>query len=266
MNRECHHRILLANSGRPQIAICRLDADKAFVTTGVELDTDHPTEAPSQSLMEAAEKLGLQIDANQSARLEEYCARLWEWNTKVNLTRHTDFDLFARRDLLDSMRLAAQLQPEEDILDVGTGGGVPGLVLAILRPDLNVSVCDSVEKKAKVVQDITESMQLPVPVHAARAQDVLEDLRFHSLVSRAVGSLAKLLGWLADYWVSFDRLLVIKGPRWTEERGQARHLGLMANLDLRKLDSYQMPGTENESVILQVKHKSRLESTDGSLL
>jgi 16S rRNA (guanine527-N7)-methyltransferase len=224
-------------------------------------DDSASSEPPSGTLGEAIGRLNaefameLAIPAEAEEKLNEYCRLLWDWNTKVNLTRHTDFDLFVRRDLLDSYRLAEQLSPEEDVLDVGTGGGVPGVLLAILRPDLNVMLCDSVEKKARIVKEIVESLGLPVAVHASRAQLVVQDLRFHSLVTRAVGSLSKLLTWLQDDWISFDRLLAIKGPRWVEEREQARHLGLLANLELRIADSYPMPGTESESVILQVKRR-----------
>ena len=218
-----------------------------FVSEGTQVDPDE-----SQTLAEATEKLGISLDRDTLEKVDQYCQALWDWNTRINLTRHTTYDLFARRDLLDSVKLAEQLAEAEDVLDVGTGGGVPGLLLAILRPDLSVSVCDSVAKKSKVVDDIVRQLDLPVAVHASRVQDVVEDLRFHSLVTRAVGSIAQLLGWLQDKWVSFDRLLAIKGPRWVEERGEARHLGLMAGLSLRKLDSYPMPGTESESVILQI--------------
>lgn len=217
------------------------------VSEGTQVDPDE-----SQTLAEATEKLGISLDSGTLEKVDQYCQALWDWNTRINLTRHTTYDLFARRDLLDSVKLAEQLAEAEDVLDIGTGGGVPGLLLAILRPDLTVSVCDSVAKKSKVVDDIVRQLGLPVAVHASRVQDVVEDLRFHSLVTRAVGSISQLLGWLQDRWVSFDRLLAIKGPRWVEERGEARHLGLMAGLNLRKLNSYQMPGTESESVILQI--------------
>lgn len=211
----------------------------------------------SSTLAEAMQKQGLEIPSeSQVEQLEEYCRRLWEWNEKINLTRHTNYDLFARRDLMDSMRLASQLQPEEDVLDVGTGGGVPGILLSIIRPDLNVSLCDSMAKKTKVVDDIVKKMELPVAVHACRVQEVVEDLRFHSLVTRAVGSLSQLLRWLENGWVSFDRLLAIKGPKWVDERAEARTKGLLANLELRKLDSYPMPGTESESVILELSRKA----------
>lgn len=207
----------------------------------------------SENLTVAIEKLGLQIDAQKIEQLEHYCRLLWEWNAKLNLTRHTNFDLFARRDLLDSWQLSQLLTAGEEVLDVGTGGGVPGIPLAILRPDLSVSLCDSVGKKSRVVDEIVLELKLPIPVHASRVQDVLEDLRYSSLVTRAVGSLSQLTGWLKEHWHCFDRLLAIKGPKWVEERGEARHRGLLTGIELRKLSSYNMPGTESESVILQLQ-------------
>lgn len=219
-----------------------------------EPPTEVPTgEAPSASLKIAAEKLGIEVEADKLEQLEGYCRLLWDWNEKINLTRHTDFDLFARRDLLDSWHLAQQLAQGDEVLDVGTGGGVPGIPLAILRPDLTVSLCDSVAKKARVVDDIVLQLKLPVQVHATRVQDVLEEWRYGTLVTRAVGSLSQLAGWLKNYWHCFDRLLAIKGPRWVEERGEARHRGLLNGIELRKLTSYNMPGTESESVVLQIR-------------
>lgn len=216
------------------------------------LNLQSPSE-PSGTITEATERLGLQIDASVLNSIDRYCRSLWRWNEKLNLTRHTDYDTFVRRDLLDSYALALQLGDDEEVLDIGTGGGVPGVLVAILRPDVQVSVCDSVAKKAKAVAAIVKEAELNVPVHAIRAQLVLEDLRFSSLISRAAGSVRQLLTWLEDHWLSFDRLLAIKGPRWVTERADARHRGLMHQIDLRKVVSYPMPGTESESVILEMK-------------
>ncbi|GAB5404713.1 MAG: hypothetical protein Aurels2KO_29440 [Aureliella sp.] len=210
-------------------------------------------ETPSHTLAEAIQRLGLPIEGATIDQLDAYCKTLWSWNEKLNLTRHTDYDTFVRRDLLDSFVLSQQLDDGEEILDIGTGGGVPGLPIAIMRPEIQVSVCDSVAKKAKAVEAIVNEIGLNVPVHAVRAQLIMDDLRFSSVVSRAAGSLKQLLTWVGDYWVSVDRLLAIKGPRWIAERGEARHLGLMNQIELRKLASYPMPGTESESVILQLK-------------
>jgi 16S rRNA (guanine527-N7)-methyltransferase len=230
------------------------DREDANAETVAETAGDE-AETASQSLEEAVGRLGLEIPGPQLVQLNAYCTALWEWNTKINLTRHTSFDLFVRRDLLDTFKLAEQLAPGEEVLDVGTGGGVPGLPLAILRPDLAVSVCDSVAKKSRVVEDIVKQLGLPVAVYACRVQDVLEDLRFHTLVTRAVGNISQLMNWLSDYWMSFDRILAIKGPRWVAERGEARHRGLLNGVELRRIAAYNMPGTQSESVILQMNRK-----------
>ena len=111
-------------------------------------------------------------------------------------------------------------------MDLGTGGGVPGILISILRPDLTISLCDSVGKKAKVVDEIVQELDLQVAVFNARLEDLLEDFRFDSVVTRAVGPLWKICTWFQGHWHSFDRLLAIKGPRWAEERGEARHRGV----------------------------------------
>jgi 16S rRNA (guanine527-N7)-methyltransferase len=84
---------------------------------------------------------------------------------------------------------------------------------------------------------------------------VLPQQRFNTLVVRAVARLKKLLEWLKPHWDSFDRLLIVKGPSWVDERGEARHYGLMHGLALRKLTSYPLPGTDAESVLLQICRK-----------
>lgn len=195
--------------------------------------------------------------------LQRYCHALWEWNEKVNLTRHTNYDLFVRRDLLDSLHLANLLAQDEEVLDLGTGGGVPGIVVAILRPDVQMSLCDSVQKKANIVDDIVKNLGLSIPVYATRVQDVLEDFTFDSIVARAVGPLPKLCDWFQDSWHCFGRLLAIKGPKWVEERGEARHRGLLKGIELRKADAYPMPDTHSESVILQLR-KLRPGEKDAS--
>lgn len=218
-------------------------------------------------LLSVLNKQQIELPAQQLGRLEDYCRLLWDWNTKLNLTRHTDYEKFVTRDLVDSLQLAALLAQGESVLDVGTGGGVPGVVLAMIRPDLTVSLCESVGKKAQAVGDIVRRLELPVPIHARRVEELLAEQRFETLVARAVGPLWKLLSWLEPHWGSMQRLLAIKGPKWVEERGEARHRGLMHSLDLRRVATYPMPGTHSESVILQFTRRAPSRSpttTDAS--
>src|SRR5436190_7480990 len=157
------------------------------------------------TLADALARHKIELPAKQAALVEKYARALWDWNEKINLTRHTDYEKFVGRDVLDSMKLAEHLREGDEILDVGTGGGVPGVVLAIVRPDLRVALCDSVGKKARAVQNIVEELKLEVPVYPFRAEDALEDARYDALVIRAVGPLWKLLSGFKPHWNMFRR-------------------------------------------------------------
>jgi 16S rRNA (guanine527-N7)-methyltransferase len=207
------------------------------------------------TLATALARHDIELAEDQIALLERYCRALWSWNEKLNLTRHTTYEKFVARDVVDCVALEPFLDSGERVLDVGTGGGVPGVVLFILRPDLEVALCDSVAKKAKAARAIVAETGLALEVHHAPVQELLERERFGTLVVRAVAPLAKLLGWLAPHWDAFDRLLVIKGPAWVEERKAAHDAGLLRRVHLRKTASYPLPGTDSESVILSIRPK-----------
>jgi len=206
----------------------------------------------STCLAQALERMELPLPIEQVEKLDRYRALLWQWNEKMNLTRHTDFDTFASRDVVDTHQLAQLLQPNEEVLDVGSGGGVPGIALAILRPDLDISLCESIGKKARALENMVDRLELPVAVHHTRAESLLEDYRYDTLVARAIGPLWKICHWFAPHWPSIYRVLLIKGPRWPEERAAARERGLLKQLELRRVAEYPMAGEPTRSVILQL--------------
>ncbi|MDR1491337.1 MAG: 16S rRNA (guanine(527)-N(7))-methyltransferase RsmG [Planctomycetaceae bacterium] len=214
---------------------------------------------PGDTLEESLKRHNIKLPKHKILKIDAYCQLLWEKNTRLNLTRHTDYEKFVSRDLTDSIQLAKFLTQGEHLLDVGTGGGVPGILLAILRPDLKVELCDSTRKKAVAVGEIIDALNLDLPVWHAKGEDLLRIHKFQTLVIRAVARIKKLMELFSPNWHAFDRLLLIKGPRWVEERGESRHFGQMGKAALRKLDSYMIPGAEVESVILQICLKEKLE-------
>ena len=214
-------------------------------------------EPDSETLNGLLADLGIALDAGQLELLDQYRRLLWMWNERMNLTRHTTIEKFARRDVVDSWQLCQLVKAGERVLDIGTGGGVPGLVMAILRPDLQLVVSESTQKKGVAVTSIVEQLKLPVVVHVCRAEEVLELVTFDTLVARAVAPLAKIVRWLEPHWGAFDRLLLIKGPNWVAERAEARQAGLLRRLELRKAASYLTPQTCAENVILKISAGSR---------
>ncbi len=199
------------------------------------------------------DRLEIQLPSDQVEKLAAYCRELWDHNSRLNLTRHTDFRTFAERDVLDSVKLASVIQQDERILDFGSGGGVPGIVLGILRPDLDITLAECVAKKAHALDMMTRELELPIDIIDDRAENVVEGEGFSSLTARAVGPLKKMLAWFKNSWSDFDRMLLIKGPRWTDERAESEEAGQLVGIKVECLLSYPMPGRDSESVVLELR-------------
>ena len=213
--------------------------------------------ALAAAIRDECTRVGLGLPAGCEHGVAAYAAALWAWNERLNLTRHTTVAKLVARDLADSLAIAGHVGTGERVLDVGTGGGVPGVILAIVRPDLRVELCDSVRKKAAAVRAIVAEAGLSIPVHEGAAQGLVAGRkpgeRFDVLVVRAVAPLLKLLSWFEPIADRYGRLLVIKGPRWDEEKGEARHRGLVKRVSVRRVAAWPIPDSDNESVLLEVR-------------
>ncbi|MBQ7517002.1 MAG: 16S rRNA (guanine(527)-N(7))-methyltransferase RsmG [Bacteroidales bacterium] len=134
-----------------------------------------------------------------------------EWNGKINVISRKDTDGLFAHHLLHSLCLAGYAQNRlsgKTILDVGTGGGFPGIPLAILYPESRFTLCDSIGKKTLVARSIAESLGLEnVMVVQARAENLDDDYDF--VVSRAVASLEDFLPWVKGKYR--ESVLLLKG-------------------------------------------------------
>lgn len=120
-----------------------------------------------------------------------------EWNSKINVISRKDMDNFMEHHVLHSLAIAKVLQFKTmaDIMDVGTGGGFPGIPLAIMFPETNFYLVDSVGKKIKVVNDVIDRLELKnAKAEQVRAEQV--DRSFDFIVSRAVTDLQQFTGWV----------------------------------------------------------------------
>lgn len=215
-----------------------------------------PLKTTTDELVAALEEHNVQLDVEHHELICRYCRLLWKWNNKLNLTRHTDYQSFVTRDLIDSLRLSTHIPADRKVLDVGSGGGVPGVILAVTRPDLTVCLAESVGKKARALSSIVGGMKLDAKVHSGRAEDLLKKKKFDVMTLRAVASLRKLLFWFQKQSRGFDQMLLIKGPRWESERDEAAEEGLLDSVELQVIDSYATPGHDNDSVILSLRYET----------
>ncbi len=143
---------------------------------------------------------GLLLSGEQLALLENYVDLLVDWNSKVNLISRSDIGNLWFRHILHSLSilLLVAIPQNLKVLDLGSGGGLPGVPLAIVRGDLKVTLLDSIRKKVTALRDIVSTLGLTnVAIIAGRAEDITHDDHdgFDLVVARAVGPLADLVGW-----------------------------------------------------------------------
>jgi 16S rRNA (guanine527-N7)-methyltransferase len=152
-----------------------------------------------------------------------------DWNAKINVISRKDMEHFYERHVLHSLAIAKVIQFKSDtqILDVGTGGGFPGIPLAILFPDVSFHLVDSIGKKIKVVQEVSNAIELTnLSAEHARAEQVSGQFDF--VVSRAVTRLAEFYPWVQNKFnkKSFNDLdngiLYLKGVDLMEEFDQLK--------------------------------------------
>ncbi len=147
-----------------------------------------------------------------------------EWNAQINVISRKDMDNFVVHHLLHSLAIAKvqPFKPMCDILDVGTGGGFPGIPLAILFPQTNFHLVDSIGKKIKVVQAVADALELAnVRAEQTRAEQVRGEYDF--VVSRAVTDLRQFVPWVrgrisrSNYHDLRNGILYLKGGDIAEE-------------------------------------------------
>ncbi len=226
------------------------------------MQTDHQqqTNFLAEAIRNKTQQLGLGLPDKVMPDLAAYAKSLWSWNDRLNLTRHTDVQQFVERDITDTSAICPHLIPNERVLDVGTGGGVPGVILAILRNDLTVELSDTSKKRITALEAILDEVGLPLTIHHQSAQQVAlnassRNHSFDALVVRAVAPLEKLLTWFEPISSSYGRLLVIKGPRWEAEKQQARHRGFLKKVTARRIATWPIPRSDIESVLLEIKKR-----------
>ena len=136
------------------------------------------------------------LSAEQLALFETYYAMLADWNTRVNLTAITEPEDVAKKHFLDSLAAAPYLKQGASIVDVGTGAGFPGLPLLIFRPDLKVTLMDSLQKRLVFLEAVCKELKLKAELVHARAEDAGQNPKYREkfdvALTRAVSALPVL--------------------------------------------------------------------------
>lgn len=172
----------------------------------------------AQSLAAGIAALGLGLPAAAEAQLLGYLALLLKWNRTYNLTAVRDEAEMVTHHLLDSLAVLPHLGNIATLADIGSGAGLPGLPLAIARPDLEVVSVEAVSKKAAFQQQAKIELKLGnLRVQAGRVEALPADAAFDAVISRAFSSLADFVRLAGRLVAEGGRLLAMKGVYPAEE-------------------------------------------------
>ena len=203
------------------------------------------------TLQTAAAQLGLNLSDAQLDQLLGYLALLQKWNKVYNLTAVRDPAQMLSHHLVDSLSVIAPLQRHgapARLMDVGAGGGLPGVVIAICCPGTDVSCVDAVAKKATFIQQVAAELKLP-NLHGVHSRvEALETEPFGVITSRAFAS-------LVDF-TSLTRQHLAEGAVWMAMKGQHpadEIAALPADVDVFHVEQLAVPGLDAQRCIVWMR-------------
>lgn len=168
-----------------------------------------------------------------------------DWNSKINVVSRKDIESLYEKHVLHSLAIAKYIQFEKGtkVLDIGTGGGFPGIPLAILFPETEFTLCDSVAKKIKVAEEVSNGIGLKnTDFVVGRVENLKEE--FHFIVSRAVAPMETLYRWTQDYIAEdcfnakLNGYLLLKGGDLKEEIKEIKRLNAKLHVQTADLNSF----------------------------
>jgi len=169
-------------------------------------------------LCEGAELMGISLTEDQTQQLLDYCALIQKWNKTYNLSAIRDPLESVKKHLIDSLSILPFINKGQ-LLDVGAGAGLPGIVIAIMRDDISVSVLDSVGKKCRFMQMVKTELNLSnLTVINARVESFAPESLFTQITSRAFAEVDKTLSLTKHLLAQGGSYALMKGDHADEER------------------------------------------------
>ena len=215
-------------------------------------------------LQAAAEKFNVGLNDEQLKQFDTFYRLVVEWNEKINLTTITEPSDFAVKHIIDSISIwnDDKFRNVESVIDVGTGAGFPGIPLKIYRPNIKVTLLDSLAKRINFLKAAVEELGLEeVSFIHSRAEDAAHNSALRENFDLAVSRAVAKLNILADYCMPFVRLggyfAALKGSNFTEELQDAKSaIKVLGGKDVECI-GIKLPN-DNERNLIYIKKTSKI--------
>ena len=193
-------------------------------------------------LADGLKALALELNERQHEQLLDYLALLFKWNAVYNLTSVRDPMQMMTHHVLDSLAAVPAFEGASNVLDVGAGGGLPGMVLAIAKPAMKVAMIDTVHKKTAFLTQVKAELGLAnVTVYTMRVEQLQVSDKFDVITSRAFADLSDFVTWSGHVLAPGGQFIALKGTAPPEEQER-----LPTEWKVTQLQPLAVPGLDAE--------------------
>lgn len=217
----------------------------------------------TDTLTKAAEEFGISLEAAQLQAFDTYYQLVIEWNQKMNLTAITEPEEFAVKHVIDSLSALdmARFPENASLVDVGTGAGFPGIPLKIMRPDLNLVLVDSLNKRVGFLREVASRLAFSdtEAIHG-RAEELARDKQYREKFTLATARAVARLNVLCELCIPFVKtggyFIAMKGAQYQEEILEAKRSLAVLGCDIEEARRVILPGLDDIRAVIYI-HKQK---------
>lgn len=213
-------------------------------------------------LMEYLKTMDIKLNDEQIQKFYKYMELLLEWNEKINLTAIIEPKEIILKHFVDSLTIAKYIKEKDRLIDVGTGAGFPGIPLKIYRPDLRITLVDSLNKRINFLNEVINNLKLKKinTVHS-RVEDFGKDKEYREkydyVTARAVANLSTLSEYLIPITKIGGKCICMKGNDIKEELDNGKNAINLLGGEISKIDCFELPNSDiSRNIIIIDKRKN----------
>ena len=215
-----------------------------------------------ESMREKSMVLGIDFYVEQLDKFYKYMELLIEWNQKINLTAIIEPEEIILKHFIDSITILKYIEKDAKIVDVGTGAGFPGIPVSIMRPDLKITLVDSLNKRLIFLQEVIKELNLEnIEIIHSRAEEFGQNKKYREsfdiATSRAVANLSTLSEYLIPLVKIGGKVISMKAADANNEINDAKNAIEILGGKINKIDEFNLPNSDiGRTIILINKEKS----------
>lgn len=208
-----------------------------------------------QEIEQYLKDLNIELDEKQISDFYKYMNLLIEWNKKINLTAIIEPKEILLKHFVDSLTINKYIGRNAKLIDVGTGAGFPGIPLKILRPDINVTLVDSLNKRINFLNEVIKKIGLEkIETIHSRAEEIGKNKEYREkydvATSRAVANIATLSEYLIPLVKEKEKCIYMKGPDIEEELLNGKRAINVLGGELAKKEEFNLPKSDIKRTII----------------